>query len=84
MRNTLQMIEWAREEGADAAMDVMPTNLAHTNLTAILTSWSFALSKDNLFELLNNPAGRERQKVSPLPKVGKTMVASDCVIEYPR
>lgn len=29
--NTLQMIEWARDEGIDVAMDMMPTNWNHTS-----------------------------------------------------
>jgi N-acyl-D-aspartate/D-glutamate deacylase len=67
MRNTIQMIEWAREEGADVAMDMMPTNWNHTSATALLPSWSFALSKDDLFSRLKSSEGRARLRKNPLP-----------------
>lgn len=67
MRNTLQMIEWAREEGVDAAMDLMPTNWNHTALTALLPSWAFSLPPDELLELMKTRKGREKLKVNPMP-----------------
>jgi N-acyl-D-aspartate/D-glutamate deacylase len=67
MRNTIQMIEWASEEGVDVAMDMMPTNWNHTSAAALLPSWSFALSKDDLFDLLKSSEGREKLKENPLP-----------------
>ncbi|SDP52610.1 amidohydrolase family protein [Desulforhopalus singaporensis] len=67
MRNTVQMIEWTREEGVDVAMDMMPTNWNHTNATALLPSWSSALAKDQLFAQMKSTKGRERLKKNPLP-----------------
>jgi N-acyl-D-aspartate/D-glutamate deacylase len=67
MRNTIQMIEWTREEGIDVAMDMMPTNWNHTSATALLPAWSFALSKDDFINLLKTSEGREKLKVNPLP-----------------
>ena len=67
MRNTLQMIEWSREEGLDVAMDVVPTNWNHTSLTALLPAWALGLPKDDLMALLGSTEGREKLKVNPLP-----------------
>ncbi len=67
MRNTIQMIEWAREEGLDVAMDMMPCNWNHTSAMALLPAWSFSLSNKEFLELLRSPEGRERLKVNPLP-----------------
>ena len=67
MRNTLQMIEWSREEGLDVAMDVMPTNWNHTALTALLPAWALGLPRDELMALLGSTEGREKLKVNPLP-----------------
>ncbi|MCP4750465.1 MAG: D-aminoacylase [Proteobacteria bacterium] len=67
MRNTIQMIEWAREEGIDVAMDMMPTNWNHSSTVAMLPAWSFALSNEAFTDLLKTPEGRERLKVNPLP-----------------
>ena len=67
MRNTIQMIEWAREEGIDVAMDMMPVNWAHTGAMAQLPVWSYSLSKDEFINLLKSAEGRERLKVNPLP-----------------
>ena len=67
MRNTIQMIEWAREEGLDVAMDMMPTNWNHTGANALMPAWSFALSSSEFLELLKSPEGRQRLKVNPLP-----------------
>ena len=67
MRNTIQMIEWTREEGIDVAMDVMTTNWNHTSATAYLPAWSFSLSGSEFLELLKTTEGRERLKINPLP-----------------
>jgi len=67
MRNTLQMIDWSREEGLDVAMDVMPTNWNHTALVALLPSWAFGLPRDELMALLGSAEGRGKLKVNPLP-----------------
>jgi N-acyl-D-aspartate/D-glutamate deacylase len=67
MRNTLEMIEWTREEGLDVAMDAMPTNWNHTGLRALLPSWAFGLPGDELMALLGSSEGREKLKVNPLP-----------------
>jgi len=67
MRNTIQMIEWTREEGFDVAMDMMATNWNHTTASAMLPAWSFALSKDELIGLFKTANGRERLKINPLP-----------------
>jgi len=66
MRNTIQMIEWAREEGLDVAMDILPTNWNHTSATALLPAWSFELSKEDFISLLKTKNGRQRLKVNPL------------------
>jgi len=67
MRNTLQMIEWSREEGLDVAMDILPTNWNHTSATALMPAWSFSLSGKEFLNLLKDPAGRERLKINSLP-----------------
>jgi len=67
MRNTLQMIEWTRAEGVDAAMDMMPTNWNHTAATALLPAWSFGLSNDELLEVLKTKDGRRRLRDNRLP-----------------
>ncbi|MBT5139463.1 MAG: D-aminoacylase [Acidimicrobiaceae bacterium] len=67
MRNTLQMIEWTRAEGIDVAMDMMPTNWNHTTAAALLPTWSFALSNDELVTLLATKDGRRRLRDNRLP-----------------
>lgn len=67
LRNTLQMIEWAREEGLDAAMDMMPTNWNHTSATAMLPAWSFGLANEELLALMRTRDGRRRLRDNPLP-----------------
>jgi len=67
MRNTLQMIDWTREEGLDVAMDILPTIWNHTALMALLPSWAFSVAPDELMALFKSPAGREKLKVNPLP-----------------
>jgi N-acyl-D-amino-acid deacylase len=67
MRNTMQMIEWAREEGIDVAMDMMPTNWNFANAMAQLPAWSNSLSDDEFISLLKSTEGRNRLKVNPLP-----------------
>lgn len=67
LRNTLQMIEWTREEGVDVAMDMMPTNWNHTSATSMLPAWSFELSNEDLIDLIKTPDGRRRLKNNPLP-----------------
>ncbi|MCP3936237.1 MAG: D-aminoacylase [Actinomycetia bacterium] len=67
LRNTLQMIEWTREEGVDVAMDMMPTNWNHTAATSLLPAWSFRLSNDELLELLGTADGRRRLRDNSLP-----------------
>jgi len=67
MRNTLQMIEWARDEGLDVAMDMMPTNWNHTSANAMLPSWSAALSTEELLALIATKDGRRRLRHNPLP-----------------
>lgn len=67
MRNTMQMIEWAREEGIDVAMDMMPTNWNFASALAQLPAWSYSLTSDEFVGLLKSTDGRERLKVNPLP-----------------
>jgi N-acyl-D-aspartate/D-glutamate deacylase len=67
MANTLQMIGWARDEGLDVAMDMMPTNWNHTSASAMLPSWSFGLSTDEMLALLRTADGRRRLRHNPLP-----------------
>ncbi len=67
LRNTLQMIEWTREEGVDVAMDMMPTNWNHTSATAMLPAWSYELSNDELIKLMKSNDGRRRLRRNPLP-----------------
>ncbi len=67
LRNTLQMIEWTRAEGVDVAMDMMPTNWNHTGATALLPTWSFGLSIDDLLATLASKDGRRRLRDNPLP-----------------
>lgn len=67
MRNTLQMIEWTRDEGIDVAFDAMPTNWNLTRATAMLPAWSFELTHDELVALLKTADGRRRLKDNPLP-----------------
>lgn len=67
MRNTIQMIEWAREEDIDVAMDMMPTHWNHASAVALLPAWSFSLSTKELLEMLKSSKGREKLKLNPLP-----------------
>ena len=67
MHNTLQMIEWSREEGLDVAMDMMPTNWNHTSANAMLPSWSAGLSTEELLALFRTKDGRRRLRHNPLP-----------------
>lgn len=67
MRNTLQMIEWSREEGIDVAMDVMPTHWNFTAATAHLPAWAFSLADEDLLTLMRTREGRGRLKDNPLP-----------------
>ncbi|MBU2643734.1 D-aminoacylase [bacterium] len=67
MRNTVQMIDWAREEGLDVAMDMMPSNWNHTGAVALMPAWSYELTKQDFLGLLRTDEGREQLKVNPLP-----------------
>ncbi|MCP5025686.1 MAG: D-aminoacylase [Actinomycetia bacterium] len=67
LRNTLQMIEWTRDEGVDVAMDMMPTNWNHSSATAMFPAWSFGLSNEELITLLMTADGRRRLRNNPLP-----------------
>lgn len=67
MSNTLQMIEWARDEGIDVAMDMMPTNWNHTAAAQLLPVWSFGLSTDEMLALMQTTDGRKRLRDNPLP-----------------
>lgn len=67
MRNTIQMIDWAREEGLDVAMDMMPVNWNHTAAIALMPAWSYELDGTGFLALLKTKEGRERLKVNPLP-----------------
>ncbi len=63
MANTLEMIRWAREDGIDVQMDMMPTNWSHTVLAAIiLPSWAFSLDLPELANLLTSKEGRDKLK----------------------
>lgn len=67
MRNTLQMIEWTRDEGIDVAFDAMPTNWNLTRAAAMLPSWSNELSNEELVALLKTTDGRRKLRDNPLP-----------------
>lgn len=67
MRNTIQMIEWAREEGLDVGMDVLVTEWAHSPAVAILPAWSYEYSGQGFLDLLKSPDQRKRLTVNPLP-----------------
>lgn len=67
MRNTIQMIDWAREEGLDVAMDMMPSNWNHTSAVALMPAWSYELDKQEFLGLLRTEKGRKRLRVNPLP-----------------
>lgn len=67
MSNTLQMIEWARDEGLDVAFDAMPTNWNLTRAVAMLPAWANELAAEELTALLKTVAGRRRLRDNPLP-----------------
>jgi len=67
MRNTLQMIDWAREEGLDIAMDMMPCRWNHLAAVALLPAWSQTLQKMDLLALLKTADGRRRLTLNPSP-----------------
>jgi N-acyl-D-amino-acid deacylase len=67
MRNTIEMIDWAREEGLDVAMDMMPSNWNHASAVALMPAWSYGLDQQEFLRLLKTEAGRERLQVNPLP-----------------
>lgn len=63
MANTLEMIRWARKEGIDVQMDMMPCTQNHTALAAILLpSWVWKLDMQEMVELLNSDHGRKKLK----------------------
>jgi N-acyl-D-amino-acid deacylase len=65
MANTLEMIRWAREEGIDVQMDMMPCTQNHTALAAIvLPSWVFGLDMKEVAELLTSAEGRKKLKAN--------------------
>jgi len=63
MAHTLEMIQWAREEGIDVQMDMMPCNWNHTGLAVImLPSWAFKTGLPELAQLLTSDEGRKKLK----------------------
>jgi N-acyl-D-amino-acid deacylase len=67
MEHTLEMIHWARENGADVAFDVIPHDWNHTRLTASLPYWAFEGGLEKLRARLKNPDNREKMKINPKP-----------------
>jgi len=67
MEHTLEMINWAREVGADVAFDIIPHDWNHTRLTASLPTWAFEGGLEKLMARLKNPDDREKMKQNPKP-----------------
>ena len=67
MENTLEMIHWARQAGADVTYDVIPHDWNHTRLTASLPSWAFEGGFEKMRARLENSEDREKMKHNPKP-----------------
>ncbi len=67
MEHTLEMIELARNRGADIAFDVIPHDWNHTIMAAILPKWAQAGGLDEVLGRLSDPESRQRIKANPQP-----------------
>lgn len=67
IKRTLQMLQWLREDGLEAGLDVMPTRWNFTSGMALLPAWAFRISTQELLELLETPEGRRRLKNNEAP-----------------
>lgn len=67
MDHTLEMIDAARNYGADIAFDVIPHDWNHTLMAAILPKWAQAGGLDEVLKRLADPEAREKIKANPQP-----------------
>ncbi|MBU2578263.1 amidohydrolase family protein, partial [Patescibacteria group bacterium] len=67
MEHTIEMVHWAREEGADVTFDIIPHDWNHSQLTAALPSWAMEGGIEELMVRLNNPNDREKMKKNTQP-----------------
>lgn len=67
MANTLEMIRWARNAGADVAFDVIPSVWSHTDLAASLPPWALDGGISKLLKRLADREQREKMKHNTSP-----------------
>jgi dihydroorotase/N-acyl-D-amino-acid deacylase len=61
-RDTLRLVEEARQRGVDVTIDQYPYTASHTNSSALLPQWSLAGGREALAERLVQPETRARIK----------------------
>ncbi|WP_116474930.1 N-acyl-D-amino-acid deacylase family protein [Zobellella maritima] len=67
MEHTLEMINWAREDGVDVAFDIIPHNWGPTTMSSILPPWAFDGGIAKILERLATPSLRAALKDNPNP-----------------
>jgi N-acyl-D-amino-acid deacylase len=59
MKNILKELDEFRSQGAQMAMDVMPTTAGFTHLMAFFPSWAMTGGREAILERISDPATRE-------------------------
>ncbi len=67
MEHTLQMIDWARNDGVNVAFDIIPHNWGPTTMSSVLPTWAFDGGVAKILERLANPGLRAALKDNPNP-----------------
>ncbi len=65
MERTLTMVDWAREDGLEIYIDVIPSRWAHTMVTACLPQWAFDGGIKALKKRLQDKNIRKGLKANP-------------------
>lgn len=63
----LEMVRWAREDGADVGFDVIPDEWGPTKVIASLPTWALELPSDELRSLLRPGPSRARLQENAFP-----------------
>ena len=63
----LEMIQWSRDEGIDAAYDVIPHNWGPTAMASVLPAWVFEGGPGKVPERLRDPVQRDAIRRAPNP-----------------
>lgn len=68
-RETLQMVEQARERGVDVTIDQYPYTASSTGISALIPQWAQAGGRKAMLERLRDPAQRARIKAAVVERI---------------